>query len=56
MSHFLNGQVGMGCQALNFWLRANYLFKISRMHACLQNVQHILKNVENLPGLGQQCS
>ena len=40
-SHLLNGWVGMGCQALNFRLRANYLLEMLRMHACLQNVQHI---------------
>ena len=58
MSHFLNRRVGMGFQALNFRSRANYAFKISRIHACLQTVQHIQSPspVENLPGLGQQCS
>ena len=58
MSHFLNRRVGMGCQALNFQLRANYVFKMSHTHACLHNVQHIWSPspVENLPGLGQQCS
>ena len=39
MSHFLNRRVGMGCQA--FRLQANYVFKISRMHAYLQIVHHI---------------
>ena len=53
MSHFLYGRVGMAVR------RANYAFKMSRMHACLQNVQHLYNTfnapVENLPGLGQQC-
>ena len=35
MSHFLNRQVGMGCQALNSRSRTNCVFKMSRMHACL---------------------
>ena len=41
MSYFLNRQVGMGYQALNFWSRANYVYKMSCMDACLQNKQHI---------------
>ena len=35
ISHFLNRRFGMGYQALNFRSRANYVFKMSRMHACL---------------------
>ena len=30
----------MGYQALNFRLQTNGAFKMPRMHACLQNVQH----------------
>ena len=41
MSQSLSRRVDMGCQAMNLRLRANYLFKISCIHACLQNVQHI---------------
>ena len=41
MSHFLNRRVGIGCQALNLRSPANSVFKMSRMDACLQNVQHI---------------
>ena len=40
----------MGCQALNFLSRGNYVFKMSRMHACLQNVQP-LYNIFNAPAL-----
>ena len=50
MSHFLHRRVGMGCQALNFLSRGNYVFKMSRMHACLQNVQP-LYNTFNAPAL-----
>ena len=50
MSHFLHRRVGMGCQALNFLSRGNYVFKMSRMHACLQNVQP-LYNIFNAPAL-----
>ena len=40
MSHFWNWRVDMGCQVLN--LQLGQLFsQISRLHACLQNVQHI---------------
>ena len=50
MSHFLHRRVGMGCQALNFLSRGNYVFKMSRMHACLQNVQLMYKTF-NAPAL-----
>ena len=53
MSHFfmfLYRRVGMGCQALNFLSRGIYVFNISRMHACLQNVQP-LYNIFNAPAL-----
>ena len=50
MSHFLHRRVGIGCQALNFLSRGNYVFKMSRMHACLQNVQP-LYNTFNAPAL-----
>ena len=50
MSHFLHRRVGMGCQALNFLSWGNYVFKMSRMHACLQNVQP-LYNTFNAPAL-----
>ena len=40
----------MGCQALNFLSRGNYVFKMSSMHACLQNVQ-TLYNTFNTPAL-----
>ena len=50
MSHFLHRRVGMGCQALNFLSRGNYVFKMSRMHACLQNVQPLYKTF-NAPAL-----
>ena len=33
--HFLNRPDGMDCQALNFRPPANYVFEMSRMHACL---------------------
>ena len=58
ISHILKGPIGMGYQALNFRSNSSYVFKMSRMHACLQNLQHIQSRsyVENLPGLGQQCS
>ena len=36
MSLGLHMWVGMGCQALNFRSQANYVFKMSRMHACLK--------------------
>ena len=39
MSHFLHTRVGMGCQALNFRSRVDYVVKMSRMHAWLKNVQ-----------------
>ena len=60
MSHVLNRRVGMSSQALNFRSRANYIFKMSRMQARLQNVEPCTTNfspslVENLPRLGQQC-
>ena len=40
----------MGSQGLNFRSRADILFKISRMHACLLIVQHIQNSstVENI--------
>ena len=50
MSHSLHRRVGMGCQALNFLSRGNFVFKMSRMHACLQNVQP-LYNTFNAPAL-----
>ena len=50
MSHFLHRRVDMSCQALNFLSRGNYVFKMSRMHACLQNVQP-LYNTFNAPAL-----
>ena len=50
MSHFLHRRVGMGCQALNFLSWGNYVFKMSRMHACLQNVQPLYKTF-NTPAL-----
>ena len=50
MSHFLHRRVGMGCQALNFLSRGNYVFKMSRMHACLQNIQPLCK-IFNAPAL-----
>ena len=40
----------MGCQAVNFLSRRNYVFKMSRMHACLQNVQPLYKTF-NAPAL-----
>ena len=40
----------MGCQALNFLSRGNYVFKMSRKNACLQNVQP-LYNIFNAPAL-----
>ena len=50
MSQFLHRRVGMGCQALNFLSRGNYVFKMWRMHACLQNMQP-LYNTFNAPAL-----
>ena len=50
MSHLLHRRIGMGCQALNFLSRGNYVFKMSRMHACLQNVQPLYKTF-NAPAL-----
>ena len=50
VSHFLHRRVGIGCQALNFLSRGNYVFQMSRMHACLQNVQP-LYNTFNAPAL-----
>ena len=41
ISQFLKRRAGMGCQALDFRSQSNYVFKMSRMHACLQNMQHI---------------
>ena len=59
MSHFLHRRVGMGCQALNFLLRGNYMFIMSCMHACLQNVQPPYKTLSApamwKTSLGQQC-
>ena len=40
MPHFLDS-LGMGYQVLNFRSRANHVFKMSRMHDCLQIAQHI---------------
>ena len=40
MSHFWYRRVGLGCQALNFWWQSSFVFKMSRMNACLQNVLH----------------
>ena len=45
MSHFVHMWVGMGRQALNFCSRANYVFKMSRMHACLKIVQLPVKYI-----------
>ena len=50
MLQFLHRRVGMGYQALSFRSRANYVFKVSRMHACLQNVQPVY-NTFNAPAL-----
>ena len=50
MSHFIHRRVGIGCQALNFLLRVNYVFKMSCMHAYLQNVQPLYKTF-NAPAL-----
>ena len=59
MSHFLHRRVGMGCQALNFLSRGNYMFIMSCMHACLQNVQPPYKTLSApalwKTSLGQQC-
>ena len=41
MSHFWNRQVGMDWQALNVQSRADFVLKMSFMHACLLNVQPI---------------
>ena len=43
MSHFLYRRVIVRSQALNFLSRANYVFKMSRVQACLQNVQPLYK-------------
>ena len=53
-TNFSHMRVGMGCHALHFRLLANYLFKMSGMLVCLQNVQHTLSSeaVENLPRPG----
>ena len=58
ISQFLKRRAGMGCQALDFRSQSNYVFQMSRMDACLQNVQHIESPspVEILAGQGQQCS
>ena len=45
-----SGACSMGCQVLNFLSRGNYVFKLSRMHACLQNVQPLYKTF-NAPAL-----
>ena len=50
MSHLFHRRVRMGCQDLNYLSRGNYVFKMSRMHACLQNVQP-LYNTFNAPAL-----
>ena len=34
--------VAVSCQTLNFRSQSNYVFKMSHIDACLQNVQHIL--------------
>ena len=50
MSYFLHRWAGMGCQALNFRSRANYVNTMWRMQACLQNVQP-LDNTFKAPAL-----
>ena len=49
MSHFLHRRFGMGCQALNFRSRANYVLKMSRMHACWKNAQPLYNTLMPQP-------
>ena len=49
MSHFLHRRVGMGCQALNFLSRGNYVFK---SHACMlicKMYNHCTKHLTRQP-------